>query len=148
MLGVHAMMIRANHMTHPIADALDKAAAALRALLDAKEAAETQQQQLVDALDVTEDALTEARASVAAAWEVIAIAGQLIEEEGKQEAAGWDAVYSACLEADPSATEALRRVKEKVFDEAIATAGATFGAHTLLIAAIANPYAAKEAAHG
>lgn len=40
-LGVHALMIRANHMTHPIADALDEVAnlvRALRAELDRAEA--------------------------------------------------------------------------------------------------------------
>lgn len=123
----------------------------LRALLDAKEAAERERDDWHRYHYTASNQLTEARASAAAAWEA-----------GRDAAAdcAWETWNDAPAEAspdhqanairnltnpDPSANEALRRVKEAVWDEGYAKG---YEAGTDHWPRPNNPYAAKEAAHG
>lgn len=148
------------------------AGSALRALLDAKEAAERERDECAAIVAIEEGRadkaqaqLTEARASAAAAWEALAeIASdaetpqQFYDRNGPtwttpsgSEYANMSEHLEKCNElaakarsaigSDPSATEALRRVKEAVWEEGYA-AGCK-----LPIDHQSNPYAAKEAAH-
>lgn len=118
--------------------------ATLRALLDAKEAAERERDAWKGRAEHWHQAYTEARASAAAAWEAGREAGA---DKAERSLGGFMArVIRALTNPDPSATEALRRVKEAVWDE-----GREYGlAHGKDDwPDKANPYRQpKEAAHG
>lgn len=95
-----------------------------RALLDAKEAAEELARKRSHRIIELAQQVDEARASVAAAWDAAAVIIEGVERQDFPDATGvlppdrfdegTSAAYEALLDAtDPSATEALRRVKEE-----------------------------------
>lgn len=96
----------------------------IRALLDDKEAAEQSRDTAWLKVSELVKERDEARASVAAAWDAAAVIIEGVERQDLPDATGvlppdrfdegTSAAYEALLDAtDPSATEALRRVKEE-----------------------------------
>ena len=90
-----------------------------RALLDRAEAAERGELAAQEQLLAMQIARDEARASVAAAWEAGRDAAQHLAHEAWnfRLAQNLPDAIRALTNPDPSATEALRRVKEAVWDE-------------------------------
>lgn len=145
---------------------MDQCTSTLRALLDAKEAAERDAKGLRVGRDdecrmrvayfeeaatfrakfvQSESQLTEARASAAAAWEAGRDAAQHLAHDAWnfRLAQNLPNAIAALTNPDPSATEALRRVKEAVWEEGFKAGHefATYGPE--------RPYRQpKDAAHG
>lgn len=139
----------------------------LRALLDAKEAAEDRAEEAERLVCKTDAALTEARAANAAAWEAAVglcamhtDAGIYMGSDGRGnvQTRPMTGAYLRTLPCpDPSAVEALRRDRERVWDACRDTVALWFKEHGWLmdeedvpqaIRAIPNPYQQTEKRHG